>query len=132
MKLLAAALLALVVPTSAAAALEVKLSVVPGSPKKGVSSVVQLRPYWTKYRADGTCCRLEPANVNYPFRVEVVSPTGRVSRVVVRRTKKSRFVWAGSFVFSRRGPWTVRAPQWGPGYSRNFGARPRVTITVRR
>jgi len=132
MKLLAAGLLALVVPASAAAALEVKLSVVPGSPKKGVSSVVQLRPYWTKYRADGTCCRLEPANVNYPFRVEVVSPTGRVSRVVVRRTRKSRFVWAGSFVFSRRGRWTVRAPQWGPRYSRNFGARPRVTITVRR
>ncbi len=131
MKLLAAAVLALVVPASAFAALEVKLSVVPGTPKKGASSVVQLRPYWTKYRANGTCCRLEPANVNYPFRVEVVSPTGRVSRVVVRRTKRSRFVWAGAFVFSRRGTWTVRAPQWGPRYSRNFGARPRVTFAVR-
>jgi hypothetical protein len=131
MKLVAAALLALAVPASAAAALEVKLSVVPGSPKKGVSSVVQLRPYWTKYRADGTCCRLEPADVRYPFKVQAISPTGRVVRIVVRRTR-NRFVWAGSFVFSRRGTWTLRAPQWGPRYSRNYGARPRVTITVRR
>jgi hypothetical protein len=129
MRLLAAALLALVLPASATAALEVKLSV-PSSPKKGASSVVQLRPYWTEYRSDGTCCRLEPADVRYPFRVEAVSPTGRVFRVVFRRTK-NRFVWAGSFVFSRRGKWTLRAPQWGPRYSRNFGARPRVRIAVR-
>ena len=128
---MAAALLVLVVPASAAAALEVKLSVVPGFPKKGASSVVQLRPYWTKYRADGTCCRLERANVNYPFRVEVVSPAGRVSRVVVRRTK-NRFVWAVRFVFRAIGRWTLRAPQWGPRYSRSYGARPRVTITVQR
>lgn len=127
MKLVAAVLLALVVPASAAAALEVKLSVVPGSPKKGASSVVQLRPYWTKYRADGTCCRLEPADVRYPFKVQAISPTGRVVRIVVRRTR-NRFVWAGSFVFARRGTWTLRAPQWGPRYSRNYGARVRVTV----
>jgi hypothetical protein len=129
MKLLAAALLALVVPASATAALEVKLSVVPSSPKKGSSSVVQLRPYWTHYRDDGTCCKLVPADVRYPFKLEAVSPTGRVARVVVRRTK-NRFVWAGSFVFSRRGTWTLRAPQWGPRYSRNFGARPRLRVAV--
>jgi hypothetical protein len=131
MKLLAAALLSLIVPASAAAALEVKLSVVPTSPRKGAPSVIQLRPYWTKYRADGTCCRLEPADVSYPFKVEAVSPTGRVYRVVVRRTKKSRFVWAGSSVFGRTGMWTLRAPQWGPHYSRNYGARPRVRFSVR-
>src|SRR5687767_2821610 len=130
MKLLAAALLALVLPASAAAALEVKLSVVPSSPKKGVTSVVELRPYWTKVRNDGTCCRLEPADVRYPFKVQAVSRTGRVFRIVVRRTK-NRFVWAGSFVFNRRGTWPVRAPQWRPGYVRNFGARPRVRTVVR-
>lgn len=130
MKLVAAALLALVVPASAAAALEVKLSVVPGSPKNGASSVVQLRPYWTKHRADGTCCRLEAADVRYPFKVQAISPTGRVVRVVVRRTR-SRFVWAGSVVFGRRGTWTLRAPQWGPRYSQNYGARPRVRVAVR-
>ncbi len=131
MKLLAATLLALVVPASAAAALEVKLSVVPSSPKKGVSSVVQVRPYWTYDRPDGTCCRLRPADVRYPFRIQAVSPAGRVFRVVVRRTK-NRFVWAGRFVYRAAGRWTLRAPQWGPRYSRNFGARPRVTVTVRR
>ena len=124
MKLLAAALLALVLPASAAAALEVKLSVVPSSPKKGASSFVQLRPYWTQYRDDGTCCKLVPADVRYPFKIEAVSPTGRVFRVVVRRTK-NRFLWAGSVAFTRTGRWTLRAPQWGPRYSRNFGARPR-------
>jgi hypothetical protein len=130
MKVIAAALLALVVPASAAAALEVKLSVVPSSPRKGVSSVVQLRPYWTKVRDDGTCCRLDPADVRYPFKVQAVSPTGRVFRIVVRRTK-NRFLWAGRFVFNRRGTWVVRAPQWGPGYVRSYGARPRVQILVR-
>ena len=129
MKLVFAALLTLAFPASAGAALEVKLSVVPGSPRKGVSSVVQLRPYWTYNRPDGSCCLLKPAAVKYPFKVQAVSPTGRVTRVVVRRTK-NRYVWAGRFVFPTRGKWTLRAPQWGPRYSRNFGARPRIQVTV--
>ena len=129
MKLIAAVFLALALPASAAAALEVKLSVVPGSPKKGVSTVVQLRPYWTYNRPDGSCCVLKPAAVRYPFKVQAVSPTGRVTRIVVRRTE-NRYVWAGRFVFRTRGTWTLRAPQWGPRYSRNFGARPRIQISV--
>jgi hypothetical protein len=129
MKLIAAALLALAVPASAAAALEVKLSTKPGSPRKGVSTVVELRPYWTYNRPDGSCCLLKPAAVRYPFKVQAVSPTGRVTRIVVRRTK-NRHVWAGLFVFRTPGRWTLRAPQWGPRYSRNFGARPRIQVTV--
>jgi hypothetical protein len=129
MKLVAGVFLALAFPASAGAALEVKLSVVPGSPKKGVSTVVQLRPYWTYNRPDGSCCVLKPAAVNYPFKVQAVSPRGRVTRIVVRRTK-NRYVWAGRFVFRTRGKWTLRAPQWGPRYSRNFGARPRIQVTV--
>ena len=128
--MLAAAIVALAVPASAASALEVKLSVVPGSPKRGATSIVQLRPYWTRYRPDGTCCRLVPADVRYPFRVEAVSPTGRVSRVVVRRTR-NRFVWSRRFAFQRVGTWTLRAPQWAPRYSRSYGARPRVRFAVR-
>ena len=129
MKLIAAVLLALAFPASAAAALEVKLSVVPGSPKKGAAAVVQLRPYWTYNRPDGSCCVLKPAAVTYPFKVQAVSPTGRVTRIVVRRTR-NRYVWAGRFVFRTRGKWTLRAPQWGPRYSRNFGARPRIQVIV--
>jgi hypothetical protein len=129
MKLILAVFLALAFPASAGAALEVKLSVVPDTPKKGVSTVVQLRPYWTYNRPDGSCCVLKQAAVNYPFRVQAVSPRGRVTRIVVRRTK-NRYVWAGRFVFRTRGKWTLRAPQWGPRYSRNYGARPRIQVTV--
>jgi hypothetical protein len=130
MKLLAAAFITLAFPASAAAALEVKLAVVPTSPEKGASTLVQLRPYWTYNRPDGSCCVLKQAAVSYPFRVEAVSPSGRVTRVVVRRTK-NRFVWAGRFVFRTVGRWTLRAPQWGPRYSRQYGGRPRIRVTVR-
>jgi hypothetical protein len=129
MKLLAAALAALAFPASASAALEVKLSVVPSSPKKGASTVVQLRPYWTYKRPDGSCCRLQRADVRYPFRVDAVSPAGRIWHLVMRRTE-NRFVWAGRIAFAARGRWTLRAPQWGPRYSTHYGARPRIRVTV--
>ena len=131
MRHLAAAILALAVPASAAAALEVKLSVVPASPKSGTRAVVQVRPYWTYLRPDGSCCRLVAANVKYPFKVEAVSPAGRVYRVAVRKTT-NRYVWAGSFVFRNAGRWTVRDPQWGPRYSTHFGAKPRIWVQVKR
>jgi hypothetical protein len=131
MKLVAATVLALVVPTSAAAALEVKLSVVPASPKKLSQTVVQLRPYWTYLRRDGSCCRLVQADVRYPFKIQAVSPSGRVFRIAVRKTR-NRYVWSGSFRFNSPGRWTVRAPQWGPRYSTNYGARPRIRFTVPR
>jgi hypothetical protein len=131
MKLLAAALAAIAFPASASAALEVKLSVAPSAPKKGAPTVVQLRPYWTYNRPDGSCCRLRPADVRYPFRVEAVSPRGRVTRMVMRRTS-NRFVWAGRIRFPTVGRWTLRAPQWGPRYGRHYGARPRITFLVSR
>src|SRR5919108_1314104 len=128
---LAAALGALALPASAAAALEVRLTIVPASPKRGAQAVVQLRPYWTYLHPDGSCCRLEPADVRYPFKIEARSPTERVFRVVVRRTQ-NRYVWAGSFVFRVPGRWTIRAPQWGPSYSAHYGARPRIRFVVKR
>jgi hypothetical protein len=129
MKVVAAALVALAFPASALSALEVRLAVVPTSPKKGASTIVQLRPYWTYNRPDGTCCVLRPADVRYPFRVQAVSPSGRVQQLVMRRTK-NRFVWAGRIVFRTKGRWTLRAPQWGPRYSRHYGARPRIQVIV--
>jgi hypothetical protein len=129
MKLLAAALLALALPASAAAALEVKLSVAPKSPAKDAATTVQLRPYWTYNRPDGSCCVLKQAAVKYPFKVEAVSPAGRISPISVRKTK-NRYLWSGTFRFRSAGRWVIRAPQWGPRYSRNFGARPRIQVTV--
>lgn len=131
MKPLVAVLAALAFPASASAALEVKLSVAPTAPKKGASTVVQLRPYWTYNRPDGSCCQLRPADVRYPFRVEAVSPGGRVTRIVMRRTN-NRFVWSGRIRFPAVGRWTLRAPQWGPRYSLHYGARPRIRISVGR
>ncbi|SRR5712691_6610252 len=131
MKALAAAVLALAVPASASAALEIKLSVAPPSPKAGTRTVVQLRPYWTYKRADGSCCRLVPANVSYPFKVEAVSAAGRAFRIAVRKTK-NRYVWAGPFVFRSAGRWIVRDSQWGPAYSTHYGAKPRIRVQVKR
>jgi len=132
MKLLTAATIAaLACPTSAAAALEVKLAVAPKAPAKGESASIQLRPYWTYKRADGSCCALEPAAVRYPFKLEAVSPAGRVYPIGVSRTK-NRYLWSGTFRFRAAGRWVVRAPQWGPRYSRNYGARPRIEVSVGR
>jgi hypothetical protein len=127
--LVSAALAALALPGSATASLEVRLAVAPSSPTVGERTVVRLRPYWPYKRPDGSCCRLVPADVTYPFRIEAVSPAGRVSRITVRKTA-NRYLWAGSFVFRRAGGWTVRAPQWGPRYSTHYGARPRIRFRV--
>jgi len=131
MRALGATLLALALPASSAAALEIKLVVVPASPKAGMRALVQLRPYYTYLRPDGSCCRLQPADVRYPFRVEAVSPRGCVFRVAVRKTS-NHFVWSGSFRFGQAGRWTVRDPQWGPRYSTHYGARPRIRVLVKR
>jgi len=130
MKVVAAAMLALALPASAAAALEVKLSVAPETPRKGAATVVQLRPYWTYQRPDGSCCVLKRAAVEYPFSVQAVSPSGRVYPVAVRR--RSLYLWSAAFRFRAAGRWTIRAPQWGPRYSWNYGARPRIAVTVKR
>jgi hypothetical protein len=131
MKLLAATLLALAVPASAVAALEVKLAVVPKAPTADAASTIQLRPYWTYKRADGSCCVLRPSSASYPFKVEAVAPNGRVHRVRIRRTT-NRYLWSAVFRFPAPGRWVIRAPQWGPRYSRNFGAKPRIAIIVAR
>jgi hypothetical protein len=131
MKLLAAALLALVLPGSALGALAIKLTVVPRAPKVGAASTIQLRPYWVYKRADGSCCVLRPSSAGYPYKVQAIDPKGHVHRVPVHRTA-DRYVWSALFRFRLPGRWVIRDPQWGPRYSRNYGARPRMTVTVRR
>ena len=131
MKLLAAALLALALPASAVGALAVKLNVVPKAPRVGAASTIQLRPYWVFKRADGSCCVLRPSSAGYQYRVEAIDPKGRVHRVRIRRTT-NRYLWSAVFRFPTAGRWVIRAPQWGPRYSRNFGAKPRIAVTVAR
>jgi len=114
----------------AAAALEVRLSTDPSRPRAGQASSILLRPYVPYVREDGSCCRLEPADVDYPFRLEAVSPTGRVFSLRVRRTSDP-FLWSGRFVFRAAGRWEVRATNWGPRYSTSAGGRPRIFVRVR-
>ncbi|HET7855369.1 MAG TPA: hypothetical protein VFL41_02830 [Gaiellaceae bacterium] len=129
--LFVAVVAALAVAAPAGAALEVRISVTPAKPRAGQRTVVQVRPYWTYLRPDGSCCRLEPADVTYPFRLEAVSPGGRVFRPRLRRGTNP-FVWTTSFTFRARGTWTLREPHWGPGYSTSAGGRPRIRVSVGR
>jgi hypothetical protein len=131
MKLLAASFLALTLPASAFGALAIKLTVVPKAPKAGAASTIQLRPYWVYKRADGSCCVLRPSSAGYPYKVEAVDPKGGIHRVRIHRTA-DRYVWSGVFRFRTAGRWVIRGPQWGPRYSRNYGARPRIAVTVAR
>lgn len=95
-----------------------------------MASTILLRPYAIYFREDGSCCRLEPADIDYPFRLEVVSPKGRVFRIAVRRTSDP-FVWTSRFVFRSPRRWEVREPHWGPRYSTSAGGRPRIVLRVR-
>jgi hypothetical protein len=122
---------ALALAAPAEASLEVRLSIVPSKPLAGKRTVVQVRPYWTYLRPNGSCCRLEPADVAYPFRLEAVSPTGRVFRLRVRRAS-NHFLWTSAFAFRTSGRWTLREPHWGPDYSTSAGGRPRIRVAVGR
>jgi hypothetical protein len=129
--LLVGILAALALAAPAEASLEVRISVVPSKPSVGKTTVVQVRPYWTYLRPDWSCCRLEPADVAYPFRLEAVSPAGRVVRLSVRRAR-SRLLWTTAFIFRTRGRWTLREPHWAPDYSTRAGGRPLIRIAVGR
>src|SRR5919198_4095188 len=116
--------------TPAHAALEVRLTVKPLSPLAGTRALIELRTYSPLIRADGSCCRLAPADpVGYPFRVEAVSPAGDMTRVRVRRARRS--LWRGTFRFPTPGRWQVRVANYGPTYEHAPGARPRIWVRVR-
>lgn len=120
----------LVLTAPAGGALEVRLAIVPARPAALESTQIVLRTYLPLIRADGSCCRLEPGGPRtYPFRVEAVSPAGKMSRVTVRRTKRD--IWGGLFRFPISGRWTVRVANYGPSYRRVSGALPRITVDVR-
>jgi hypothetical protein len=124
----AAAAVLLLSTGDADAALSVRLSIVPTTPRVGQSVSVMLRPYFPYLRDDGTCCRLVSADVKgYPFRVEATSPAGRVFRIRVGRTI-DRYLWHGAFVFRSTGRWHVRVTN----LDSRAGNPTRITVMVRR
>jgi hypothetical protein len=116
---------AVVLPSTASAAMGVRLAVKPASPRAGAEAVIELRPFWPLVRKDGSCCRSVAADPRgYPFRLEALSPTGRLSRVRVTRTRPS--LWRGRFRFEAAGRWQLRVANYAPDYR-----RARVFVHVR-
>ena len=118
----------LVLATPAAAALEVRLTITPSAPHALEPTKLALRTYLPVLRDDGSCCRLVSGGpASYPFRVEVVSPAGRLSRVRVRSSGKHS--WGGVFTFPTPGRWQVRVANY-PGCASVVGARPCLWVRV--
>ncbi len=126
----AAIAVGLLLATPAGGALEVRLATAPTRPFALEPTRITLRTYQPLIRADGTCCRLEAGGPHsYPFRVEAVSPSGKVSQVRVRWAGPN--LWRGVFRFSVPGRWQVRVANYGPSYGHAPGARPRIRVDVR-
>ncbi len=120
----------LVLASSAGGALEVRLSISPNHPVSLEPTQISLRTFLPFTRADGSCCDLKDGGPKrYPFRVEAVSPRGKVARIRVRHA--SSYVWRGAFRFPSGGRWTLRVTNFGPTYEHSAGARPRITVRVR-
>lgn len=120
----------LVLAAPAGGALEVRLSTLPERPAALERTQIVLRAFLPLVRADGSCCNLKPGGPrSYPFRVEAVSPSGKVSRIRVRRSGPA--MWRGVFSFPLEGRWTVRVANFAQGgYSRALGGRPRISVRV--
>jgi hypothetical protein len=129
-----AASAALVLAAPAGAALDAKLAVIPASPRVGTAVTVTIRPYWPFSRADGSCCRLVPARVRYPFRLQALGPSGSLILFRPRRTADP-YVWRARPTFPRSGRWRIRISNYYTGECGRSGCLyrgPEVTVTVRR
>lgn len=126
----AAIAVGLVMAAPAGGALEVRLSAEPARPAALEPVAITLRSFVPVLRRDGSCCRLEPGGLrSYPFRVEAVSPAGKIVRVRVRAGEGN--LWRGVFSFATAGRWTLRVANYADGgYRASFGARPRITVRV--
>jgi hypothetical protein len=100
------ALTALIAAGEAAPAFEERLVISSPSPKLRALTTITLRPYWLFARPDGTCCDYEPADVQYPFRLQLLT-RGRARQLRPTRTADP-YVWSAMFRFPTAGPWRVR------------------------
>jgi hypothetical protein len=125
---------ALVAVGNAAAALEERLTISSARPKVGEVTSITLRPYWLFTRADGTCCDYQAADVNYPYRIQLLT-RGRTQLVRPSRTADPS-VWAARVRFRTSGRWRVRVMS---GYTSTTCVRvgcpyvgPELRVQVRR
>lgn len=126
----AAIAVGLVLTAPAGGALEVKLSIEPARPAALEPVTVTLRTYVPVVRQDGSCCRLEPHGArSYPFRVEAVSPGGKVVRVRMRPAEGN--LSRGVLSFPTAGRWALRVANYAQGgYSETLGGRSRIIVRV--
>lgn len=115
MRLAAAVVVALAFPSAASGALTARLTASPNPAPVGRSVSISVLPLWPFLREDGTCCRYEPADVTYRFRLQLLGPRGAVLVVEPRRVERFRYV--ASVALRRVGRWEVRLA--------NFYASPR-------
>lgn len=102
----------------------IRLFAQPAQPHVGAATQVGLRTYVPLVSG-----ALRPWNVRrYPFRVEAVSPTGRVHRIEVRHSRANPYAWVGSFRFPKMGTWTIRVTNFAP-YSKGCGEILRVRVS---
>lgn len=109
------------------AAMCIRLSTEPTRPEAGATATIVLRTFIPLANGE-----LEPWEVrDYPFRVQAVSPAGRVYRVAMEPSQSDPYAWAGSFRFPRRGTWTIRVTNFAPSYPKACGAVLRVRVRPR-
>ena len=115
----------LIVAAPAEAKLDVQLSVLPPHPRLGQPATIFLRPYWPFTKADGTCCRLVPAKVRYPFQLQALGPAGRNVLFRPKRTPNP-YLWSARFRFAVPGRWEIR---WANAYGYHFDRCVRLPLT---
>lgn len=116
--------LAATLAPAADAAMCIRLFAEPAQLHVGAATEVGLRTY-----APLVSGALRPWKVRrYPFRVEAVSPIGRVHRVEVRHSRANPYAWVGSFRFPKPGMWTIRVTNFAP-YPKGCGDVLRVRVS---
>lgn len=113
---------ALMLTAAATAAMGVQMTV-DRQPQASHAARIELRPFWPFPNGN------EPADVNYPFKVEAVSPNGAIYRVRIARTQNP-YVHVGRLTFRGAGRWCLRVTNYGPSYSAYRGHRPRLCVNV--
>lgn len=95
--------LALLVAPTAEAAMCIRMSSDSQRPIVGHATTIRFATFYPT--ATGELKRWEVRG--YPFRVEAISPRGRIFRIRVAPSRNP-FVWAGAFRFKTPGTWVVR------------------------
>ena len=86
---------------------DMRVSMIPATPRVGHPVSVLIRPYMSSPRENGKCCEWLPVNLsNERLRVEARSPAGQKDQIRVNKSVDPR-LWQGGFVFWSAGRWRV-------------------------